>query len=51
MSVAALLKLKGLDVAFVAVECNAQLTRREDWAHTILKDGDRVEIVRIIGGG
>ena len=51
VSITELLRLKGLDEAFVAVERNAELTRREDWARIVLKEGDRVEIVRIVGGG
>ncbi len=51
VSIAELLKRKGLDPALVAVEHNANLTRREDWARIILRDNDRLEIVRIIGGG
>jgi len=35
----------------VAVEVNEQLVRRADYAQTPLKDGDRVEIVTLVGGG
>ena len=35
----------------VAVEVNEQLVRRANYAQTPLKDGDRVEIVTLVGGG
>ena len=35
----------------VAVELNHQVVRRNEWPNTILKEGDRVEIVRFVGGG
>ena len=35
----------------VAVELNHQVVRRSEWPNTILKEGDRVEIVHFVGGG
>lgn len=35
----------------VAVEVNENLVRRADFAATPLRDGDRVEIVTLVGGG
>jgi thiamine biosynthesis protein ThiS len=35
----------------VAVELNHQIVRRNEWPNTILKDGDRIEIVHFVGGG
>ena len=35
----------------VAVEVNEQLVRRAEFARTHLRDGDRVEIVTLVGGG
>ena len=35
----------------VAVELNHQVVRRNEWPNTILKEGDRVEIVHFVGGG
>jgi sulfur carrier protein len=34
-----------------AVEVNQQIVPRSEHAHSILKTGDRVEIVQAIGGG
>jgi sulfur carrier protein len=35
----------------LAVELNQGVVRRADWPATILKEGDRVEIVHFVGGG
>ncbi len=35
----------------VAVEVNHQVVRRNEWPNTILKEGDRIEIVHFVGGG
>ena len=35
----------------VAVEVNHQVVRRNEWPNTILKEGDRIEIVNFVGGG
>jgi|SRR5271169_6116328 len=35
----------------VAVELNRDIVPRDRWPQTILKDGDRLEIVHFVGGG
>ena len=35
----------------IAIELNHDLVRRADWPATVLKEGDRVEIVHFVGGG
>ncbi|GAB4353047.1 MAG: sulfur carrier protein ThiS [Gammaproteobacteria bacterium] len=35
----------------VAVEVNREIVPRSSYAQCVLRDGDRVEIVRAIGGG
>ena len=35
----------------IAIEINESLVFRSDWKETNLKDGDKVEIVKAIGGG
>ena len=35
----------------VAVEVNERLVRRAEYGQTPLEDGDRVEIVTLVGGG
>ena len=35
----------------VAVELNREIAPRDRWSQTLLKDGDRLEIVHFVGGG
>ncbi len=35
----------------VAVERNSRIVKRGDWAATRIEDGDRLEIVTLVGGG
>jgi sulfur carrier protein len=35
----------------VAVELNRDIVARDRWPQTLLKDGDRLEIVHFVGGG
>ncbi|MDE0263716.1 MAG: sulfur carrier protein ThiS, partial [Bryobacterales bacterium] len=41
----------GLDEDAVAVERNRAIVRRPRWAETMLRSGDRIEVVRFVGGG
>jgi thiamine biosynthesis protein ThiS len=47
----ALLETLGLKPDRVAVELNREIVPREGWPKTLLKDGDRLEIVHFVGGG
>ena len=51
VSVADLVRLFNLTPQRVAVEVNEQLVRRATYADTPLNEGDRVEIVTLVGGG
>jgi thiamine biosynthesis protein ThiS len=35
----------------VAVELNRNIVPRTDWAATVLRNGDRLEVVHFVGGG
>ncbi len=48
---AALLEELGTDPMYVAVEINGELVPRKRHAERILADGDRLEIVTLVGGG
>ena len=50
-SVVRLLDELGLRPEIVAVEVNRELVTRARRATTELKDGDRVELVTLVGGG
>lgn len=50
-SVAGLLQELGLQPKFLAVELNRRVVPRADHQATVLVDGDRVEVVTLVGGG
>ena len=41
----------GLNPRLVAVEYNGEILHRQHWEQTFLQEGDRLEIVTIVGGG
>jgi sulfur carrier protein len=45
------LSAAGIDGRRIAVAHNGTVLYREDWPRITLRDGDRLEIVRMIGGG
>jgi len=47
----ALVEELGMKSDRLAIELNREIVPREQWAHTPLKDGDRLEIVHFVGGG
>jgi len=51
LNVTELLNDLSLIPAKVAVERNLQIVPRSVYSKTIIQDGDRIEIVRFIGGG
>lgn len=50
-TVASLIAALGLDPRQLAVERNLELVPRADHASTPLREGDRVEVVTLVGGG
>lgn len=50
-TVAELLEQRGLAGTPCAVEVNGSLVRKGDHAERTLADGDRVELVTLVGGG
>ncbi|HET6143730.1 MAG TPA: sulfur carrier protein ThiS [Candidatus Acidoferrales bacterium] len=49
--IAALLVQLGLPNDRVAIERNLEILPRSQWAATIVQQGDRYEIVHLVGGG
>jgi sulfur carrier protein len=41
----------GLNPRLVAVEFNGEILHRQYWDNTKIQEGDRLEIVTIVGGG
>ena len=50
-TVAALVDSLGLTAPHVAVELNLEVVPRARHSETVLRDGDRLEIVTLVGGG
>lgn len=42
---------KQLNLARIAVELNGDILPKAEYDKTVLKDGDKVEIVNFVGGG
>ena len=51
LTLAALVEQLGVKADRVAVELNHIIVRRDAWAGTKLRDGDRLEVVHFVGGG
>lgn len=45
------LELKGINPNIVACELNLNVIRRKDLDKTELREGDTLEVIRMIGGG
>lgn len=50
-TVAGLINLKGLNPDSVIVEYNHELAGKETWVDLVLLEGDRLEILKFVGGG
>jgi thiamine biosynthesis protein ThiS len=50
-TLAALIESLNMKPDRVAVELNHAIVPRDRWRETLLKDGDRLEIVHFVGGG
>lgn len=46
-----LLQHMGLNPRLLAVEYNGEILHRQYWETTTMQEGDRLEIVTIVGGG
>jgi sulfur carrier protein len=51
LALAALIEILGMKSDRVAVELNREIVPRDCWSDTLLKEGDRLEIVHFVGGG
>ena len=51
LSITALLAQMDIDPRRVAVEHNLTVLKRAAFADTVVRDGDRIEIVNFVGGG
>lgn len=46
-----LIEDKGLRRDSLVVEVNGTIIRQEQWAATLLQEGDRLELLNFVGGG
>jgi sulfur carrier protein len=46
-----LLQQLGFNLRLIAVEYNGEILHRQFWTETHIKNGDRLEVVTIVGGG
>lgn len=51
VSVAELVKELNLDTSSLVIEHNEQIIRQEQWAATMLLEGDELELLNFVGGG
>lgn len=51
LSLAELIAGKGLKPEAVVVEYNRGILKKEDWASTVVNEGDSIELLRFLGGG
>ena len=51
LTLAAVVEQLGVKADRVAIELNKIIVRRDAWAATKLRDGDRLEVVHFVGGG
>lgn len=51
MSLAELIAGKGMKPEAVVVEYNHTILRKQDWASTVVKEGDSIELLHFLGGG
>ena len=51
LMVEGLLKLLGVPLDRVAVERNREIVSRKKWGTTEVMEGDRLEVVQLVGGG
>ncbi|TSA22265.1 MAG: sulfur carrier protein ThiS [Betaproteobacteria bacterium] len=51
LSVVGLIEALAYSGKRIAIECNGEIVPKSQHAHTVLKDGDQLEIVVAVGGG
>jgi len=51
LTVADLVNFLGLVPQRLAIECNSQILKRDNWNKKLISAGDKIEIVHFVGGG
>jgi sulfur carrier protein len=50
-TVAEMLVQLGYKTVYIAVEMNGEILKKDSFSQTVLKDGDKLEVVNFVGGG
>ena len=50
-TLSALLSVLGVGPATVVAEVDGRIVRREEFDRTLLKDGQQIELIKLMGGG
>ena len=50
-SLAQLIEENGFQTSSLIAELNLEIIKQEDWPETPVQEGDRVELLRFVGGG
>ncbi len=50
-SLVKLLEDLGIRPVTVAIELNCQIAKRDTWKDVLLKEADKIEIIKFVGGG
>jgi len=51
MTLAEFIRIKDLEPERIVLEHNFDIARREDWDRIVLKENDRLEVLKFVGGG
>lgn len=51
MTITDFLQSRGQDPAKVVVEYNKHIIDRDEWSNTVLKENDRLQVLKFVGGG
>jgi len=51
ISITELFEIQKFTFPHIIVKINGKLVKKENYKQTVLKDGDRVEAIHLIGGG
>ncbi|HHV29069.1 sulfur carrier protein ThiS [Acetivibrio mesophilus] len=46
-----LIQSKGLEPESIVIEYNRKVLRKEEWDSVVLKENDKLEVLRFVGGG
>ncbi len=51
MTVLEYIRFKGIDPRTVVVQKNGEVIKRDHWEKEVVRENDRLEILRMVGGG